>query len=154
MTEKEYEALYDALEAASKVLEEDNSGDEKDADLRKKIRKLEKAVRKRQKTIAKSKTGNKDQGWLWADWTAPDRLLRVELTDLGYLLVWRPSVDMIAVGSKEQKVHTSDYLRKGIVLLPADPVACEKAALWLRQPAHNPCQRVTAGGKPQARLLR
>jgi hypothetical protein len=61
MTEKEYEALYEALEAASKILENENSGDEEDADLRKKIRKLEKAVRKRQKALAKSKAGKKEQ---------------------------------------------------------------------------------------------
>ena len=60
MTEKEYQALYEALEAASKILDDDINGDEKDADLRKKIRKLEKAVRKRQKAIAKSKAGNKE----------------------------------------------------------------------------------------------
>ena len=62
MTEKEYQALYEALEAASKILDDDKSGDEQDADLRKKVRKLEKAVRKRQKTIAKSKkTGKEEQ---------------------------------------------------------------------------------------------
>ena len=42
MTEKEYEALYEALEAAHKILP-----GAKDSELRKKIRKLEKTLRSR-----------------------------------------------------------------------------------------------------------
>jgi len=36
MTEKEYGTLYEALEAASKILEEDKDHDEQDDDLRRK----------------------------------------------------------------------------------------------------------------------
>ena len=54
MTEKEYEALYEALEAAHKILPGAEYCDEKDAELRKKIRKLEKAVLKRQKKVARA----------------------------------------------------------------------------------------------------
>ncbi|HEY5706444.1 MAG TPA: hypothetical protein VIS96_12805 [Terrimicrobiaceae bacterium] len=54
MTEKEYEALYEALEAAHKILPGTKDCDEKDAELRKKIRKLEKAVLKRQKKAARA----------------------------------------------------------------------------------------------------
>jgi hypothetical protein len=54
MTEKEYEALYEALEAAHRILPGAKDCDEKDADLRKKIRKLEKAVLRRQRRVAKA----------------------------------------------------------------------------------------------------
>jgi hypothetical protein len=54
MTEKEYEALYEALEAAHKILPGAKNCDEKDAELRQKIRKLEKAVLKRQKKVARA----------------------------------------------------------------------------------------------------
>ena len=54
MTEKEYEALYEALEAAHKILPGAKACDEKDAELRKKIRKLEKAVLKRRKKAART----------------------------------------------------------------------------------------------------
>jgi hypothetical protein len=53
MTEKEYEALYEALEAAHKILPGAKDCDEKDSELRKKIQKLEKAVLKRQKRVAR-----------------------------------------------------------------------------------------------------
>ena len=59
MTEKEYETLYEALEAAHKILPGEKECDEKDAELRKKIRKLEKAVLKRQKKAARAE--NKEQ---------------------------------------------------------------------------------------------
>jgi hypothetical protein len=59
MTEKEYQALYDSLEAANKILKDDKDSDEYAADFRKKIRKLEKAVQKRQKALAKTKKGKK-----------------------------------------------------------------------------------------------
>ena len=51
MTEKEYEALYEALVAAHKVLPPEKDCDKTEADFRKKIRKL-KAVLKRQKKEA------------------------------------------------------------------------------------------------------
>ena len=54
MTEKEDEALYEALEAAHKILPGAKSCDAKDSELRKKIRKLEKAVLKRQKKAARA----------------------------------------------------------------------------------------------------
>jgi hypothetical protein len=54
MTEKEYEALYEALEAAHKILPGAKECDAKDSELRKKIRKLEKAVRKRQEKVARA----------------------------------------------------------------------------------------------------
>jgi hypothetical protein len=54
MTEKEYEALYEALEAAHKILPGTEECDAKESGLRKKIRKLEKAVRKRQKKVART----------------------------------------------------------------------------------------------------
>jgi hypothetical protein len=54
MTEREYEALYEALVAAHKILPGDKHCDEKDSELRKKIQKLEKAVRKRQKKVARA----------------------------------------------------------------------------------------------------
>jgi len=54
MTEKEYEALYEALEAAHKILPGAKECDAKDAELRKKMRKLEKAVRKRQEKVARA----------------------------------------------------------------------------------------------------
>jgi hypothetical protein len=44
----QYEALYEALEAAHEILPRAKVCDAKDSELRKKIRKLEKAVRKRQ----------------------------------------------------------------------------------------------------------
>jgi hypothetical protein len=59
MTEKEYQALYEALEAAHKVLPGEKNCDEKDAELRKKIRKLEKAVLKRQKKAARAERKEK-----------------------------------------------------------------------------------------------
>ena len=43
MTEKEYQALYEALEAAHKILPGTKERDAKESELRKKIRKLEKA---------------------------------------------------------------------------------------------------------------
>ena len=52
MTEKEYEALYEALVAAHKVLPPEKDCDKTEADFRKKIRKLKKAVLKRQKKEA------------------------------------------------------------------------------------------------------
>jgi hypothetical protein len=52
VTEKEYEALYEALVAAHKVLPPEKDCDKMEADFRKKIRKLEKAVLKRQKKEA------------------------------------------------------------------------------------------------------
>ena len=54
MTEKEYEALYEALEAADKILPGDKDCGAKDSELRKKIKKLEKAVLKRQKKAARA----------------------------------------------------------------------------------------------------
>jgi hypothetical protein len=54
MTEKEYEALYEALEAAHKILPAEKNCDEKDGELRAKIRKLEKLVLKRQKKAARA----------------------------------------------------------------------------------------------------
>ena len=54
MTEKEYEALYEALEAAHKILPGDKDCGAKDSELRKKIQKLEKAVLKRQKKAARA----------------------------------------------------------------------------------------------------
>ena len=54
MTEKEYEALYEALLAADRLLAGAEDCDKKDAELRKKIRKLEKAVLKRQKKAARA----------------------------------------------------------------------------------------------------
>jgi hypothetical protein len=59
MTEKEYEALYEALEAAHKILPGDEKCDAKDLELRKKIRKLEKAVLKRQKKAAREERKEK-----------------------------------------------------------------------------------------------
>lgn len=59
MTEKEYEALYEALEAAHKIFPGKKDCDEKDAELRKKIRKLEKAVLKRRKKVAQ---GDRKEG--------------------------------------------------------------------------------------------
>jgi hypothetical protein len=59
MTEKEYQALYEALEAAHKVLPGEKNCDEKDAELRKKIRKLEKAVLTRQKKAARAERKEK-----------------------------------------------------------------------------------------------
>lgn len=59
MTEKEYKALYEALEAAHKILPGAKGCDEKDAELRKKIRKLEKAVLKRQKKAARADSKEK-----------------------------------------------------------------------------------------------
>ena len=60
ITEKEYEALYEALEAAHKILPGAKERDAKDSELRKKIRKLEKAVRKRQEKVARAE-GRKTQ---------------------------------------------------------------------------------------------
>lgn len=57
MTEKEYKALYEALEAAHTLLAGAEHCDKKDAELRKKIRKLEKAVLKRQKKAARADRG-------------------------------------------------------------------------------------------------
>ena len=54
MTEKEYQALYEALEAAHKILPGDKDCGAKDSELRKKIKKLEKAVLKRQKKAARA----------------------------------------------------------------------------------------------------
>ena len=54
MTEKEYEALYEAPEAAHKILPGAKERDAKESELRKKIRKLEKAVRKRQEKVARA----------------------------------------------------------------------------------------------------
>ena len=54
MTEKEYEALYEALEAAHKILPGDKDCGAKDSELRRKIKKLEKAVLKRQKKAARA----------------------------------------------------------------------------------------------------
>ena len=54
MTEKEYQAVYEALEAAHEILPGPKSRDAKDSELRKKIRKLEKAVRKRQEKVARA----------------------------------------------------------------------------------------------------
>ena len=59
MTEREYEALYEALEAAHKILPGSKDCDEKDSELRKKIRKLEKAVLKRQKKMAQAEARKK-----------------------------------------------------------------------------------------------
>ena len=59
MTEKEYEALYEALEAAHKILPGSKDCDGKDFELRKKIRKLEKAVLKRQKKMARAEAKKK-----------------------------------------------------------------------------------------------
>ena len=59
MTEKEYEALYEALEAAHKILPGSKDCHGKDSDLRRKIRKLEKAVLKRQKKMARAETKKK-----------------------------------------------------------------------------------------------
>jgi hypothetical protein len=59
MTEKEYEALYEALEAAHKILPGSKDCDSKDSELRKKIRKLEKAVLKRQKKVARAEAKGK-----------------------------------------------------------------------------------------------
>jgi hypothetical protein len=50
----QYEALYEALEAAHKILPGAKECDAKDSELRKKIRKLEKAVRKRQEKVARA----------------------------------------------------------------------------------------------------
>ena len=59
MTEKEYEALYEALEAAHKILPGEEKCDVKDLELRKKIRKLEKAVLKRQRKAAREERKEK-----------------------------------------------------------------------------------------------
>ena len=59
MTEKEYEALYEALEAAHKILPGEKDCAEKDAELRKRIRKLEKAVLKRQRKAARAERKGK-----------------------------------------------------------------------------------------------
>lgn len=59
MTEKEYEALYEALEAAHHILPGDKDCGAKDAELRKKIRKLEKAVLKRQRKAARAEREEK-----------------------------------------------------------------------------------------------
>jgi hypothetical protein len=61
MTEEEYEALYEALEAAHKILPGADGCNEKDAELRDKIRKLEKAVLKRQKKAARDKKKDRKQ---------------------------------------------------------------------------------------------
>ena len=60
MTEEEYEALYEALEAAHKILPGAKDCDEKDAELRKKIRKLEKAVLKTSEASCESR--RKEEG--------------------------------------------------------------------------------------------
>ena len=49
MTEKEYEALHDALVAAHKILPAENYCSRKEAEFREKILKLEKAVLKSQR---------------------------------------------------------------------------------------------------------
>ena len=54
MTDKEYEALYEALVAADRILPGAKECDAKDSELRKKIRKLEKAVRRRQEKVARA----------------------------------------------------------------------------------------------------
>ena len=59
MTEKEYEALYQALEAAHNILPGDKDCGAQDAELRKKIRKLEKAVLKRQRKAARAEREEK-----------------------------------------------------------------------------------------------
>jgi hypothetical protein len=61
MTEEEYEALYEALEAAQKILPGGEECGKKDAELRAKIRKLEKAVLKRQKKAARDKKKDPSQ---------------------------------------------------------------------------------------------
>jgi hypothetical protein len=55
MTEKEYEALYEALVAAHKIIPGEKYCSKKEADFREKIIKLEKAVLKRQKKAARAK---------------------------------------------------------------------------------------------------
>ncbi|HEY5814304.1 MAG TPA: hypothetical protein VIT23_16820 [Terrimicrobiaceae bacterium] len=49
MTENEYEALYNALVAAHKIIPGEKSCSKKESEFREKILKLEKAVLKRQK---------------------------------------------------------------------------------------------------------
>ena len=61
MTEKEYEALYEALEAAHKILPGDEDCGAKDSELRKKIQKLEKAVLRRQKKAARAEGKEKEK---------------------------------------------------------------------------------------------
>jgi hypothetical protein len=61
MTEKEYEALYEALEAAHKILPGEKDCGTEDFELRKKIRKLEKAVLKRQKEAARAERKEKQK---------------------------------------------------------------------------------------------
>lgn len=61
MTEKEYQALYEALEAAHNILPGEKDCGAKDAELREKIRKLEKAVLKRQKKAARAEHKEKEK---------------------------------------------------------------------------------------------
>jgi hypothetical protein len=59
MTGKEYKALYEALEAAHKILPGEKDCGAKDSELRKKIQKLEKAVLRRQKKAARAERQEK-----------------------------------------------------------------------------------------------